>query len=66
MNFGDLSPFLTFGSARCAGTTYFRAASAALVGPIKKYFSPHRTLFYFTCSHRPENLAGSRAASPVS
>ena len=66
MNFGDLSPFLTYGSARCAGTTYFRAALAALVDQVQNTILPTGHCFYFICSHRPENWAGSRAASPVS
>jgi hypothetical protein len=53
MNFGDLSPFLTYGSARCAGTTYFRAALAALDGPVQNVFSsPGTVLFHLFPSPR--------------
>jgi hypothetical protein len=37
-------------SARCAGTKDFSSAVAALVGPVKNIFSPHRTLFHLICT----------------
>ncbi len=38
---------------RRPGTRDFRPASAAVVGPIKKYFFLSRTLFHFICPHHP-------------
>ncbi len=49
-----------------AGTRDFCPALAALVGPVKNIFFPHRTLFPFLCPHRPASWAVSRAGSPVS
>jgi hypothetical protein len=51
----------------CAGTIDFCPALAALVSSVYvKYYSPPRTLFHFTCPHRPATWAGRRAGSPVS
>jgi hypothetical protein len=48
-----------------AGTRYFCAALAALVGPMHNIF--FLTVYYFIhSSRRPASCSGSRAGSPVS
>jgi hypothetical protein len=52
--------------ARCAGTTDFYPAFAALVSPVQNIIFLTAYFFHFISPHRPATWAGSRAGSPVS